>query len=187
MSSPVVKLTVDFVGQNHDVVVAGNFGHLLELAARKRLSSGIGRIVQHQDPGGVPGTPAQLLKLLRCGEPTILDRRGKGQDRASNDPRLRFVRYPGWRRNDDLSVVANLQEEHQYLRSRPNQNILGGALDSERPPVVIGNGFTEFHEALDRQIILACRVPAEFRNDGLRHGKRRLPHPEFEDIDTLLP
>ena len=179
VGAPVVNLSVDFVRQDDDTVASRHLADLAQLVRVVRMAGRVVRIVQHDDARASRIGFAQPLQILRLQLPVVRARRLDPAHVAPDDPRLRRIRHPRWRRDDQIAVVDQLQQEHQLFRARSDQHVLGVPVDTVATAVIFRDGRTQRFEPSDRtgRYSLRCALSRSAWTTGSGTGNGDWPRP----------
>jgi len=88
---------------------------------------------------------------------------------------------------DEFPVEGQLQDEHQLLGSRPDQDAIDIGVHQVLLAMESGDGFTQFHQALDGKIVLLGGGKAQRFDHGPGNREGGLAEAEVENLPALAP
>ena len=169
-----MEFAIDLVGQEDDRIASCHSRQPSELVGAIRLACRGVRIVQRDEARPLGVSLSEAFQIVRLKLPVAGRRRFYPSDVPSHHASLRSIRDPGGCRDNQITVIRQLQQEHQLLRAGSNQHVLRLSLDAVAAMVVFGDGLPKFSEPTDRQVVLSVGMLAKDLHNGLGHGKRRL-------------
>ena len=185
MPASVVEFAIDLVGQQDDPIASCDSRQSSELLGAVRLACRVVRIVQDDEARPLGVRLAEAFQIGRLKLPFAGRRRVYPSNLSSDDASLRRIRDPGGCRDDQITVVHQLQEEHELLGAGSNQHVLRLSLDAVAAMVVVGHGLSKRREPTDRQVVPSGGVLTKGLHHGLGHGKRRLAQAKLEDRSAV--
>ena len=103
-----------------------------------------------------------FLQLLRGQKPTIVATGWQPVNMSAYDMGLRGIRDPTWSWNDQVSVVDQLQDEHQFLGTGADQNMVGVEVQVLSALVVFCNGLLQGWQTTHRQVVFLMSIRLKF-------------------------